>query len=281
MSHKTSLRVWEHSQTQRAARCLMLALADFANDDGIAWPGTVLLSKKINETPDYTDIIIKKCIKLGELEKYAGSGRGHPSRFAILCGLSPDEQKRLKGVLQRGYSSTPIKKGGTAKGVLSENKGGTFSDANNHANGASESAETPLPKNKIHGGDPRSESPPPALPPISSGGGGGGDSYETEVRALLGGYNILGAANVATKYAALDTRPPIAVIETAVLSMAGSDPNIPSRIYRRLMDRPPPWPEVRAVAKSAPLQATRPNLPDTTVAPAEMLRQLRERNAPS
>lgn len=147
MSHKTSLRVWEHSQTQRAARCLMLALADFANDDGICWPGTVVLSKKINETPDYTDIIIKKCIDLGELAKHAGRGRGHPSRFAILCGLSPDEQRKLKGVLQKGYPSTPIEKRGTAKGVLSAEKRGTFSDSKQASFEAPERAETSISEN--------------------------------------------------------------------------------------------------------------------------------------
>lgn len=120
-----------------------------------------------------------------------------------------------------------------------------------------------------------SNTPPPTRAVQKNGGGG--DSYETEVRQLLGGYNILGAAKVATKYAALDTRPPLDAIRAAVLSMANSDPNTPNRIYRRLMDSAPPWPELRAAAKSAPIQATRPNLPEATVAPAEMLRQLRER----
>jgi len=125
----------------------MLALADFANDDGICWPGTASLAKKINESPDYTDTIIKKCIKLGELAKHSGQGRGHPSRFAILCGLDTEAQKKLKGVLQKGYPSTPIEKRGTPIGVLSSDKRGTFSDANDRANGAAASDKTPISEN--------------------------------------------------------------------------------------------------------------------------------------
>lgn len=159
MSLKTMLRVWEHSQTQRAARCLMLALADFANDDGICWPGTASLAKKINEAPDYTDTIIKKCIDMGELAKEAGHGRGHKTRFAVLCGLDTDAQKRLKGVLQKGYSSTPFVKGvaqaplsqkrGTPKGVLFDDKRGTFSDSKQASFDALGSSESPFDEKMI------------------------------------------------------------------------------------------------------------------------------------
>lgn len=161
MSHKTSLRVWEHSATRGAMRCLMLALADFANDDGICWPGTAVLAEKVNESKDYTDTLIKKCIEVDELDKNAGRGRGHTTRFAILCGLDSKAQERLKGILQKGYSSapianekghasTPIAKRGTTKGVLWSAKRGTFPDTNDHTNGASEPSETAIDEKQIH-----------------------------------------------------------------------------------------------------------------------------------
>lgn len=42
-----------------------------------------------------------------------------------------------------------------------------------------------------------------------------------------------------------------------------------------------PYQRTRATAKGAPLTATKPNIPERTVAPAEMLRQVRARNEPS
>jgi len=126
----------------------MLALADFANDDGICWPGTALLAEKINESPDYTDTIIKKCIEMGELAKHAGRGRGNMTRFAILCGLTPLQQAKLKGVLEKGFTGTPFSKSsdkrGTPKGVLLPDKRGTFSDSKQASFEAPQSDETPI-----------------------------------------------------------------------------------------------------------------------------------------
>jgi hypothetical protein len=154
-------------------RCLMLAIADLANDDGVAWPGTAKLAEKINETDDYTDVLIKKCIETGELVKISGRGRGHKTRFAILCGLDPSAQKELKGALQNPYSSAPFKrKGVPQKGVLPSEKRGTFRHAKEPPITAVQSAETASAENDIlH--DPESDLPPPPLPPTQNGGGGG------------------------------------------------------------------------------------------------------------
>jgi len=172
MSLRTSMRVWMHSQTRGAMRCLMLAIADLANDDGIAWPGTACLAEKVNEAPDYTDVLIKKCIESGELIKVSGRGRGHKTRFAVLCGLDHAAQKSLKGVLQNPYSSTPIqRKGVLQKGVLPLEKRGTFYNTKQSPNGASEPGETATVENDIlH--DPGGSLPPPPLPPTANGGGG-------------------------------------------------------------------------------------------------------------
>lgn len=173
MSLRTSMRVWQHSQTRGAMRCLMLAIADLANDDGIAWPGTACLAEKINEAPDYTDTLIKKCIETGELIKVSGRGRGHKTRFAVLCGLDHAAQKALKGALQNPYSSTPIqRKGVLQKGVLQSEKRGTFRDAKQSPIEALERAELASAENDIlH--DPGGSLPPPPLPPTENGGGGG------------------------------------------------------------------------------------------------------------
>lgn len=223
MSLKTMLRVWEHSETKRAARCLMLALADFANDDGICWPGTASLAEKINESSDYTDILIKKCIESGELAKHAGQGRGHKTRFAILCGLAPDAQKRLKGVLQKGYSSTPFIKGvaetpfsekrGTPKGVLVTPKRGTFSDTNQASFDALECAEPPIDEKLIRHDPVGDHDPTPTTHDHDSRSTGGGDDFYFALRQRKIGQKM--AREIATRrtdqdrvLAALDSRPP-------------------------------------------------------------------------
>lgn len=151
MSLQTMIRVWKHSQTRGAMRCLMLALADLANDDGVAWPGTAKLAEKVNETDDYTDVLIKKCIETGELIKVSGRGRGHKTRFAVLCGLDPDAQKTLKGSLQNPYSSTPFheRKGVLQKGFLPSEKRGTFRDMKQPPSEASGPGGTASAKNDI------------------------------------------------------------------------------------------------------------------------------------
>jgi hypothetical protein len=192
MSIKTMMRVWEHSQMRGAARCLLLALADFANDDGICWPGTANLAAKIRESDDYTATLIKKCIDAGELAHAAGRGRGHKTRFAVLCGLDTKAQNHLKGALQKGYSSTPFTKGvsqspfsekrGTTKGVLESGKRGTFPDTKHPLFTAAERGETTIDEKLIHH-DPGDHdhthersvpTSPPTRAPERTGGDGDG-----------------------------------------------------------------------------------------------------------
>ena len=47
MSIKVMSAVWEHSKMKGSALLLQLAIADFADDAGIAFPGTETLAKKI------------------------------------------------------------------------------------------------------------------------------------------------------------------------------------------------------------------------------------------
>jgi hypothetical protein len=277
MANAVLHRVWEHSQLRGAARCLLVLLADVADQRGIAYPGKAYIADKINESEDYTDKLIDKVIESGELYKIAGRGRGHVTRFAILVGLNDLQIAQLKGVLedpfssqQKGQSSTPIpeeKRGKVIgiKGVLQSNKRGTFLDAKQSEVEALGSAETPIVKNGIHH-DPSIDPPPPE----QIGGGGEVEiSYEQDVRKLLGGFGILAARKIAGQYAAMKQQPDLSAIRTAVeLLLDPREPHNLDRIARRLMDCAPPYATPTARAPTS-LPIAPPGPPPTPLSPDE------------
>jgi hypothetical protein len=277
MANAVLHRVWEHSTLRGAARCVILLLADVADQRGIAYPGKPYIAKMIRESDDYTDKLIDKVVESGEVARIAGRGRGHVTRFAVLVGLSEDEQAALKEVLQdpfsipqKGQKRTPIpsdKRGKVVarKGVLQSDKRGTLSDTNNRTNGATEWPKPRIVKNEIHH-DPRSD-PPPTPTRASLLGGGDGDDFYLELRKRKVGQakarQIAGmGCDSARILALIDNRP------------NASDPNSLGRLIIDILDGVA-FEQSRAVAQ--PQTATRANLPETTVAPAEVLRQLRER----
>jgi len=209
MANAVLHRVWNTSQTRGAMRCLLLALADVADERGIAYPGVPHLASMINESTDYTGKLIDKLIGTGELFKIAGRGRGHVTRFAVLCGLTDAKQAHLKGVLQdpfsivqKGHPSTPLEKRGTPIGVLQSDKRGTLSDSNDHTNGASEPHEPPITKNDNHG-DPH------------VGDGGGVRTLENYLSALPMFPKTI------TQILALNLDPPTVIAACEMLRGAG------------------------------------------------------------
>lgn len=282
MANAVLHRVWEHSTLRGAARCVILLLADVADQRGIAYPGKPYIAKMIRESDDYTDKLIDKVIESGEVYRIAGRGRGHVTRFAVLVGLPECEQTALKEVLQdpfsvpqKGHKSTPIRadkrgKVSDGKGVLQSDKRGTLLDTKHRTNGASESAIPRIVKNEIHHDPSRDPPPTPKQPAISNGDG---DDFYRELRRRSVGQTK------ARQIASMPCDP------TRILSLIdnrpnASDPNSLGRIIIDILDGVA-GDHVQSRASAAPLTATRPNLPETTVAPAEMLRHLRERNASS
>jgi hypothetical protein len=60
--------VWEHSQSRRGARLVLLAIADNANDAGEAWPSYTTLQRKTRFGRAAIAEGIEKLVQLGELE---------------------------------------------------------------------------------------------------------------------------------------------------------------------------------------------------------------------
>lgn len=100
MSVIVTARVWKHSRHRGTIKLLLLALADFANDAGVCWPGAAKLAECINENERYTRLLIKKLIETEDLIAVPGGGRGHTTTYGVATGMSDRQRQHLNSVLQ-------------------------------------------------------------------------------------------------------------------------------------------------------------------------------------
>jgi len=92
MSIKIMTEVWEHSQMKGSLLLLLLAIADFANDDGIAYPGTPTLAKKIRMSERQVKRLRQKLYDAGELE-YISGGTHKGDRLTVRVTSCPKGDK--------------------------------------------------------------------------------------------------------------------------------------------------------------------------------------------
>lgn len=80
--------VWAHSPYSGERLLLHLALADFANDDGVCFPSHSTLAKKARCSNGWVSQTIKQMIAdaLIEVVEPAGQGRGKVGRYRLLKG---------------------------------------------------------------------------------------------------------------------------------------------------------------------------------------------------
>lgn len=83
--------VWAASNQRENALLLMLAIADHANDEGIAWPGIDSLAQKTRVSRRTVQRMVRQLAESGEIIMERGTGRGHTHRYRI-------NLDRLKGV---------------------------------------------------------------------------------------------------------------------------------------------------------------------------------------
>src|SRR3569832_799934 len=113
MSVKVQSVVWKHSRCGGSALLLLLALADIADDEGVAYPSVAALARKIRMSERNTHYLIKKLCIMDELSVEDGAGpRGcnlfkvHTSRGAKVA----DEPAIFAGV-QSFQGAPPFRKG--------------------------------------------------------------------------------------------------------------------------------------------------------------------------
>ncbi len=81
--------VWKYSRQKGASLLLMLAIADFAHDDGYgARPSIETLAEKIRGSVRHTSRLINQCEQAGELSVHRRSGRHRTHLYQIIMQSS-------------------------------------------------------------------------------------------------------------------------------------------------------------------------------------------------
>ena len=83
MSIKAMVTVWENSKQKGNGLLLMLAVADFMNDFGEAWPSIDTLAKKTRCDRSTVIEMTKRCKADGELEVAEGGGRSSSNHYRL------------------------------------------------------------------------------------------------------------------------------------------------------------------------------------------------------
>lgn len=94
MSMRMMTQVWERSQHKGSELLLMLAIADNANDQGLAYPSTKTLAKKTRLSNRQVQRLIRVVTRSRELEVSVGTGPRGCNEYRIHLGgdkMSPDE----------------------------------------------------------------------------------------------------------------------------------------------------------------------------------------------
>jgi hypothetical protein len=269
-------RIWEHAPYKESTLLVLLALADYADDHGICWPDIPSLAAKARISDRRTIDIIKTLEEDGAILFHRGGGRGKRSRYAILVGLTEEQKERVKLFHRNYFTEIKTVKPAAIKGELQRKKRVNYS-VNSHPDSAHQSAANPDP---IHQHDPSMNPPPPTVADqTTKNGDGGGD----EIEFLLDEYNIGAAAEIARFYREKHPELDCTTIRQSIENLLAD--NVPKgTIVNRLRNRPPapgkPYQRSRAVTRSsAPITATRANLPPDALTPAQIAERARAKRA--
>lgn len=89
MSIKVMSRVWDSSQHKGTKLLLLLAIADYTNDEGYAWPSIPTLAKKLRMSERYVQVAIRQLIKSKELKISYKSRGGSSNTFQVTVKEKP------------------------------------------------------------------------------------------------------------------------------------------------------------------------------------------------
>lgn len=115
MSIKASTYVWENSEQKGTALLLMLAIADIANEEGVAWPGVTRLAHKARTTRRNIQLLLRKLEEADELEVCHGTGRYRTNVYAL--------KNYRDSLTEKGEDITPLEAWFSGKGEIQRRKG--------------------------------------------------------------------------------------------------------------------------------------------------------------
>jgi hypothetical protein len=87
-------RTWRHSRAKGGDLLVLLGIADFSNDDGIAYPSVATLARKARLTPRNTQRSIRRLVGLGELVVERGCGPHGTNLYRITLADAADGRER-------------------------------------------------------------------------------------------------------------------------------------------------------------------------------------------
>lgn len=128
MSIKVMTRVWEFAPVRGGALLVLLALADYANDNGLCWPSVESIAEKARLRERQTRQILKDLHDGGLITREKGTGPYGANMYKVLMGaeIAP-LQKPAQGVrptAKRGAAHRPLT---VIRTVIKEPSSGTAS----------------------------------------------------------------------------------------------------------------------------------------------------------
>jgi hypothetical protein len=109
MSIRIMSKVWDSAPYEGGALLVLLALADYANDEGECWPKIETLATKARMSARQAQNIIRQFQSEGVISIQPGGGRGRASRYTIerVKPTSPFcSEERVKSDAERVKSAT-------------------------------------------------------------------------------------------------------------------------------------------------------------------------------
>lgn len=103
MSIRIMASIWENGPEDRNELLVLLALSDFANDEGECWPSMVGVAEKARMTERGAQKIVRRLEETGWLEIATGGGRGGKNQYRILA-VKPEPQTPNE---KRGIENKP------------------------------------------------------------------------------------------------------------------------------------------------------------------------------
>lgn len=86
--------IWRHSKEKGSRLLLLLAIADNANDAGVAWPSISTLAQKTRMSERQVQRMVQGLVADGALLYEPGNGRGHTHKFFIPPQTSESDKPR-------------------------------------------------------------------------------------------------------------------------------------------------------------------------------------------